>query len=101
MGRTHKEVMASLPEEHRKKIEARSKELMQSLDNEMIANLIAAINQDDDLQLRDEAYRLIMEQVDELMEKNGGEGPDAKTKDGKLLKLLAETIEGYEGQINF
>lgn len=65
MGRTHKEIMASLPEERRKKIEAQSKELMQRLGNEMIANLIAAINQDDDLQLRDEAYRLIMERVDE------------------------------------
>ena len=64
--------------------------------NEIIKGLIEAINQRGDPQLCDEAYSAIMKQIDELMEMNGGEGPESESEDRVLLEILAETAEAYE-----
>ncbi|MFC1672741.1 hypothetical protein ACFL12_01190 [Pseudomonadota bacterium] len=77
-------------------IEARSENLKRVLSNETVKNLIEKINQDANPQLREEAYKIIMEQTDILMGLNGGEGPKKGSEDGALLEVLAETVEAYE-----
>lgn len=98
MGRTLKDILETLPKERRKKIETRSEKIKRVLEHEPIMKLIEAINQRDDPQIRDDAYNLIMEHIDELMDMNDGEGPSSDSEDGVLLELLAEAAEEYEKQ---
>lgn len=98
MGRTHEEIMASLPKERREKIEAGAKALELGVDNEMVTKLIEEIGQNDGVECRDEAYKLIMQRIDELMDMNDGEGPDKASKDGLLLEVLSTAAERYEDE---
>ena len=99
MGRSHKEILANLSENRRKRIETRSEKLKLGSGNEVIKGLIEAIKQREDPKLHEEASKIMFEQIDELMEMNAGEGPAADSEDSALLELLAEIIEEDEGEM--